>query len=150
MPASLARLIVRRRRLVLVIAIVFMAVAGAFGGSVAKNLSNGGFDDPNAESTKARTFIDANFGGGSPNLVLLVTAADGNVSSAASTAAGRALTAELARQPGVSGVGSYWSLQAPPLASTKGKALVLGRITGSEDVVRTASRTCLRRSAAPG
>ena len=42
-----------------------MAVAGAFGGSVAKNLSNGGFDDPNAESSKARAFIDANFGGGS-------------------------------------------------------------------------------------
>ena len=97
MPASLARLIVRRRRLVLVIAIVFMAVAGAFGGSVAKNLSNGGFDDPNAESSKSRTFIDANFGGGSPDLVLLVTAVDGDVNSAASTAAGSALTAELAR-----------------------------------------------------
>ena len=137
MPASLARLIVRRRRLVLVLAVLFMGVAGAFGGSVAKNLSNGGFDDPHAESSKARAFVDANFGGGSPNLVLLATARDGHVDSAASAAAGTALTVELASQPGVTGVATYWSLQAPPLASTKGdRALVLARITGSEDVVR--------------
>jgi putative drug exporter of the RND superfamily len=136
-PGSLARLIVRRRRAVLVVALLFAALAGAFGGSVAKNLSNGGFNDPNAESTAAQKIIETQFGAGSPNLVLLITALDGAVDSPTSAAAGAALTAELAAEPGVAGVASYWSLKAPPLKSKNaGEALVLARITGSEDVVR--------------
>ena len=68
---------------------------------------------PSRPSSVARRLIEANFGGGSPNLVLLATSADGNVDSAASVAAGRALTAE----PGVRGVASYWSLEAARGAS---------------------------------
>ena len=138
MPASLARLIVARRRLVLVVALILAALAGAFGGSVAKNLSNGGFDDPHAESTAARKIIEKGFGAGTPNLVLLVTAKDGSVDSPASRAAGLALTKELADASGVASPASYWSLQAPPLKSTNGtEALVLARILGDEDTVRT-------------
>ena len=138
MPLSLARIIVARRRLVLVVAITLAALAGAFGGSVAKNLSNGGFDDPHAESTAAKDLIEQRFGAGSPNLVLLVTAADGSVDSAASAAAGLALTEELSAELGVEGVASYWSLQASPLKSSSGaEALVLARISGGEDTVRT-------------
>ncbi len=137
MPASFARLIVARRRIVLVVAIVLAALAGAFGGSVAKNLSNGGFDDPTSESSAAKELIETQFGAGSPNLVLLVTAKDGSVDSPASVAAGQALTRELERESGVSGTASYWSLQAPPLKSNNGaEALVLARITGNEDTVR--------------
>ena len=137
MPASLARLIVARRRFVLIAALMVAALAGAFGGSVAKNLSNGGFNDPHAESTAAQEIVEQRFGAGTPNLVLLVTAADGSVDSAASAAAGRRLTEELAKEPGVSGTTSYWSLQAPPLKSNNGsEALVLARITGDEDAVR--------------
>ncbi len=137
MPASLARLIVRRRRGVLVVALILAAIAGAFGGSVAKNLSNGGFDDPNSESTKAREIVEKQFGAGSPNIVLLATAANKSVDSPTSAQAGAVLTKELAAEPGVSGVVSYWSLQAPPLKSNDGsKALVLARITGSADDVR--------------
>ncbi len=137
MPASLARLIVAKRRAVFILALIVTALAGAYGGSVAKNLSNGGFDDPSAESSLAKTFEEATFGAGSPNLVLLVTATDGSVDSAASARAGQALTEELSKQEGVSGVASYWSLKAPPLKSNNGKqALVLARILGSEDKVR--------------
>lgn len=137
MPGSLARLIVRRRRAVLVVALLLAALAGAFGGSVAKNLSNGGFNDPNAESTAAQRLVETQFGAGSPNLVLLVTAQDNAVDSEASAKAGLALGQELAAEPGVTGVASYWSLKAPPLKSNNGKeALVLARITGDEDTVR--------------
>ena len=137
MPISIARFIVRRRRLVLVAAIVFMAIAGTFGGSVASKLSNGGFDDPKAESSVTKTLIEDTFGGGSPNLVLLVRSASGSVDDDSATAAGLALTEELAATPGVGGVASYWTLQAPPLKSSKGdEALVLARLTGSEDDVR--------------
>ena len=134
MPISTARLIVRHRRLVLVAALVFMAVAGIFGGSVATKLSNGGFDDPKVESSLTKTLIEETFGAGSPNLVLLVRATSGSVDDPATQAAGAALTKELSEEPGVAGVASYWTLQAPPLKSTRGdQALVLARLTGTED-----------------
>lgn len=137
MPSSLARLIVAKRRAVFIFALIVTAIAGAYGGSVAKNLSNGGFNDPSAESSLAKAIEEATFGAGSPNLVLLVTAADGSVDSAASAQAGAELTNELAQQEGVSGVASYWSLKAPPLKSNNGnQALVLARILGTEDEVR--------------
>jgi putative drug exporter of the RND superfamily len=138
MRAVRAHFVVRHRRLIVLAAVAFMVIAGAFGGSVAKHLSSGGFDDPNAESTIARHLAETTFGGGSPNIVLLVTAADGSADSAASVAAGQALTARLAAEPGVVGAASYWSTQAPPLKSTKGdKALVLARLTGTQNEVRT-------------
>ncbi len=137
MPASFARFIVRRHRLVLLASLLFVIAAGAIGGSVAGKLSSGGFDDPTAESTRAHDLIEETFGTGSPNLVLLVRAPGGSVDDPAAVAAGTALTAELAKEPGVSGVASYWSLQAPPLKSRAGdQALVLARITGTEDDIR--------------
>ena len=138
MPASFARFIVRRRRSVLVAAVIFMAVAAGLGGGVAKKLSNGGFDDPSAESSRTKQLIEKTFGAGSPNLVLLARTTTGSVDDALASSNGLALTKELARTPGVSGVVSYWTLNAPPLKSNDGKqALVLARITGSEDEVRT-------------
>ena len=137
MPSSFARFIVQRRRFVLVAAVVFMAVAGSLGGSVATKLSNGGFDDPKAESSVTNALIETTFGAGSPNLVLLVRAPSGSVDDDAATVAGLALTKELAATPGVAGVASYWTLQAPPLKSNKGdEALVLARLTGTEDDIR--------------
>ncbi len=137
MPANLARYIVNHRRIVLVLGLVFVAVAGALGGNVAEKLSNGGFEDPNAESTQAKVLVENRFGGGTPNLVLLVSAADGaTVDSPATQRAALALTSELAAEPGITSVASYWSLQAPPLRSTNGRqALVLARIAGSENTV---------------
>ena len=138
MLATLARFSVRRRRLVLVLTVVFLALAAGSGGNVATRLSNGGFDDPAAESTVARDTLLRSLGTGSPNLVLLVTAEGGSVDDPSVVAAGQALTAELAAEPGVAEVASYWSLGSPPpLESADGsRALVLGRITGTDDEVR--------------
>ena len=101
MLASLARFVVRRRVVVLVAALVAMVVAGVAGGGVAKHLSGGGFDDPAAESSRARTALERTFHFRNPNLVLLVTAADGTVDSPAVAAAGQALTEQLAAEPGI-------------------------------------------------
>src|SRR6267378_2868190 len=57
----LARTIVRRRRLILVAAVVAFALSGMLGGDVASKLSSGGFEDPGAESTKAQQYLDAHF-----------------------------------------------------------------------------------------
>jgi RND superfamily putative drug exporter len=137
MLSRLGRFAVRRRRTVLVAAAVLFAVAGSFGGSVAEHLSSGGFGDPGSESFKADAQLLRTFGTGTPNLILLVTAEDGSVDDPAVAAAGVALTEELAREPGVTNVMSYWTLDdAPPLRSDGGnRALVLARIEGTQDQV---------------
>jgi RND superfamily putative drug exporter len=127
--------VVRRRAAVLAVSVLALVVAGAVGGGVATHLSGGGFDDPRAESTLARHTLQTLFGARDPNLVLLVTARDGSVDSPPVAAAGSALNAQLAAEPGVTSAVSYWSLGAPPpLRSTDGRqALVLATIGGSDD-----------------
>jgi putative drug exporter of the RND superfamily len=137
MLTRLAQFTVRRRRRVLLGTLVAFLLAGAVGGGVAERLSSGGFEDPTAESTEAQRLVDETFGNGTPNLVLLVTADNGNVDELASADAGRALTAEVAQLPGIDQAVSYWTLgNAPPLKSTVGhQAIVLARIAGDEDAV---------------
>ena len=132
----LASFAIRRRRLILVLAAVTFAVAGAVGGGVAKELSSGGFSDPGAESTKAEDALLDEFGAGSPNFILLVTATGGRtVDDPAVVAEGLAITAELAAEDGLTNVVSYWSAgNAPPLRNeASSRALVLARIEGSDD-----------------
>jgi RND superfamily putative drug exporter len=137
MLGSLARFVVRRRVAVLVAAVLAMVVAGVVGGGVASHLSGGGFDDPGAESSAAKRALTHSFGAQTPNLVLLVTSADGSVDSPAAAAAGLALTQELAAQPDISQATSYWALGSPPpLRSNDGRrALVLATIGGTDDQV---------------
>ena len=90
--------LVRRRRLVWVGAVVFVAVAGALGGGVADRLSTGGFTDPESESTKAADLLRDEFGQQNPNLVMVVTAQRGTVDDPDNAAAGVALTQRLTQE----------------------------------------------------
>src|SRR5262249_39488982 len=139
MVARLARFVVRRRWAVLAGTIVFILLAGAVGGGVASRLSSGGFQNPNAESTKAENLVADHFHAGDPNLVFLVTAKGGKtVNDAAVTAKGNELTRKLAAEPDVAQAQSYWSLGSPPPLRSKDSrsALVLVRIPGSQDHIR--------------
>jgi RND superfamily putative drug exporter len=137
MLTRLANLATRRSRLVLVVAVLFVALAGALGGGVADSLTAGGFDDPATESARAEEVLAQKFDTGVPNLVLVASAPDGDVDSPAAAEAGQALTDELAAEPGVTDVVSYWSEgNAPPLRSDDGsRALVIARIEGDDDQV---------------
>ena len=137
MLGALGRFVVRRRVAVLVAALLGMVVAGAVGGGVAQHLTGGGFEDPGAESTRAREVLEQEFGARNPNIVLLVTSADGSVDSPAAATAGAALTDELGAEAGVTQAVSYWSLGSPPpLRSNDGRqALVLATIDGTEDEI---------------
>ncbi len=143
MLGRLARFTVERRRLTLVAAVIVFLVSGALGGDVAAHLSTGGFEDPTSESFQADQALLDRFGVGVPNVVLLVTADDPGTGDQPAVNrpdvadAGSALTARLAAEPGVTDVASYWSLgQLPPLRNDDGtRALVLARLTGSEDEV---------------
>ncbi|MCU1452393.1 MAG: Integral rane protein, partial [Acidimicrobiales bacterium] len=139
MLQRIATFTVQRRRLVLVGALVLFVLAGAFGGSVAKRLSSGGFDNPASEAAQAKATLASRFHTGSPNLVLLVDASGrGSVDSAPVATAGRALGARLAREHGVADVASYWSLGSPPQlrSNDKRQALIVARITGDQNEVR--------------
>ncbi|HEX8802906.1 MAG TPA: MMPL family transporter [Acidimicrobiales bacterium] len=135
MLTRFARIATTRTRLVLVGALVLVVVAGALGGGVADALVSGGFEDPASPSSRADDLLDERFGTGVPNVVLLVTAEEGDVDDPAVARAGRALTDELAAEPDVTGVVSYWSEDgAPPLRTEDGRrALVVGRIDAPDD-----------------
>ena len=130
--ARLAPVLVARRRLVLVLAALFLALAGALGGGVAQELSAGGFADPDQESERAAVALDQRFGTGPSNFLLLVSTPRG---ASAYDAQGRALTAELAAVPGVKDVVSYWTAgHAPSMAARDGRhAVVLARLIGGQD-----------------
>jgi RND superfamily putative drug exporter len=136
---SLGAFLVRRRKWVLVAALVFFVAAGAYGGDVSKSLTTGGFSEESAESSQALRYLDDTLHQGTPNVVLLVTptVAGTSVDDPAIVAAGQAITAELGGHEHMSQAQSYWSLgSAPPLRSTAGdNALVLGHLDGTEDEV---------------
>ena len=82
--------VARRAKLLLTLSLLVMVGAGVLGAGAFGKLSNGGFNDPDAESTQAQQLIDSRFGG-QTNLVLLVTAKSGTVDEPAAAGAGRQL-----------------------------------------------------------
>ena len=139
----LGRWVARRRIGVLLAAAAVLAGLAPLAAGVASHLRNGGFTAPAADSTRADAVLADRFHGGAPNLVLVV-GVPGSVDDPAAVSAGRALAAQVGRDPGVLAVSSYWSTQAAgaaPLRSTDGRrALVLVRLAGDEDEVRQAAK----------
>jgi putative drug exporter of the RND superfamily len=135
MLSRLARFTVRRRRPVLVLSGLFVLAAAVIGSGAFGVLEAGGFEDPDAESTRAADALDEVFDTGDPNVALLVRSPGGSVDDAAAANAGADLTERLARVPDVADVASYWSLGSPTELrnETGDEALVLGRITTEND-----------------
>ena len=102
MLTRLGWFVVRRRRLVLSFTVLFMVVAGVVGGGAFGVLKSAGFDDPSSESSRAERILAERFGGGDPNLVLVVSSRDGaSVDDAAVAGAGTDLAARLDAIDGV-------------------------------------------------
>jgi RND superfamily putative drug exporter len=151
--ARLAGVTVRRRRRVLFVALLAFVASGAIGGGVADQLSSGGFDDPDAESTVVENVLLEEFDSGTPNVLLLVEARSGDVDDPAVAEAGVALAEELAAEQfdglSMTQVLSYWALPAGnPLASDDGRqALVLARYPGNDSQLVEASGEWIDRYA---
>lgn len=127
--------VVHHRWTIIALAVVFTALAGLFGADVQSHLKSGGFEDPRSESSRAEALLEETFGSGAPDVLLVVTAADGNVDDPAVAAAAGDLVDWIATQSNVEQVVDYWRLgNPPPLRSDGGdRALVFVRLSGSED-----------------
>ncbi|MFF1506104.1 MMPL family transporter [Streptomyces sp. NPDC058326] len=127
------RFVTARPRLTLLVALVLTALAVLAGGGVADRMGSGGWEDPAAESTYATKALERHFPGSQPNLLLLVDAGPAGVDAPAVAAEARRLAERLDAEPGVDGVGSYWSTGSPALRSEDGgQAVIAARIAGEE------------------
>ncbi len=128
-------LIGRHAKLVLVIGAAFLIGAAALGSQAFGELSSGGFDDPGSESSQANALSAEHFGT-EPNLIMVAIAKDGDIGSAASQAAGQALTAALSAETGVHVTASYWTTPVPALAATDHHSgMILAVIAGDQGTV---------------
>ncbi|MFG2879233.1 MMPL family transporter [Streptomyces sp. NPDC048337] len=127
------RFVTARPRLSLLLALVVTALTVFAGGGVAERMSSGGWEDPGAQSTYATKALEREFPGSQPNLLLLVEAGSqaAGVDDPAVAAEAERLTARLAAEQGVVGVGSYWRTHLPALRSEDGRqALIAARVPG--------------------
>lgn len=137
MLTRLGRLAVRRSRAVLVgVLLTFLGLA-AYGAGAQNDLDLARWSSPGTESVRAGDVLREEFGTGNPNLALLVTARDGDVDSASTREAARALAQEVEGLPLVTDVTSYWDSDSLALRGTDGRrALVLVRLEGSATEAR--------------
>ncbi|OUC86028.1 MMPL family transporter, partial [Streptosporangium minutum] len=113
---SFGRTVYRARWSVLALGAVFAVVAGYFGLGLFGRMTDGGFDDPGAESTSAAQWSRQWFGGSSPDVVVLYThptfEADDEQFRKDVQAALRELPAEH-----VTRTSTYWTAKAGELVS---------------------------------
>ncbi|WP_328725295.1 MMPL family transporter [Streptomyces sp. NBC_00259] len=127
------RFVTARPRLSLLFALVVTALAVFAGSGVADRMGSGGWEDPEAQSTYATEVLNREFPAARPNLLLLVESGPAGVDDPAVAAEAARLTERLAREKGVTGVGSYWQTKSPALRAEDGReALIAARIEGDE------------------
>ena len=132
-PGGWTRFVTARPRLSLLVALVITALAVLAGSGVADRLGSGGWEDPDAQSTYATKALEREFPDSQPNLLLLVDSGRSSVDDPAVADQARRLTARLAGEKGVIGVGSYWQSASPGLRAKDGhEALIAAHITGDE------------------
>jgi putative drug exporter of the RND superfamily len=114
-PAPLeryGRLVARRRRIVLLLFALGLAVSGVLGSQLFDRLQSQGFDDPGSDSAAASTALADDFGVRDPVAVLAVEASVG-VDDPAAVRAATTLVADLVAEPAVTDVVSYWTSGRP-------------------------------------
>src|SRR3954447_3455774 len=76
---ALGRVMYRRRRWVVALALAFVVFAGVWGTGVFGAMTGGGFEDPNSESSKAAEVADEALGRNSADVVVLYRSDDATV-----------------------------------------------------------------------
>ncbi len=149
---SWGRVVYRRRRLVLVIALIGVAFAAAWGTGVFSKLqSSGGFTPANSQSQQSGNLATAAFGRDAGDVVVLYSSPTMSVRSPAfRTAVTRALAGLPASR--VDSVATYWSTGSPQLVSTSGReTYAVLEMAGSDDAARQSDYDAIKGElGAPG
>ncbi|WP_232847763.1 MMPL family transporter [Occultella kanbiaonis] len=130
----------RRRWPVLIGALLVLAGLVAVAAGALSSFVLNRWEAAGSESVAAQDVLREEFATGNANLILLITAVDGDVDDAAVVQSANAVADELAGEGAVGDVWSYWSLGGDvTLRSDDGaSALVLAHVTGDATEARAA------------
>jgi trehalose monomycolate/heme transporter len=144
------RVLSRRRRLTLVITLLFVAFAGAWGTGVFGKLSSGdNFTPPSSQSQREANVADQVFGRNDADVVVLYRSATMTVTDPAYR---RAVTTALNSLPraDVAKVATYWSTGSPSLVSTdRHSTYAVLQLTGADDAARHQTYDAIKNDLAP-
>ena len=125
---------VKRSKLVLLVFVITMVIAGGIGFTVLGKLDSGGYSDPNSESTKVWNYFKDNLNVRDAGVILVVDGQGKSVNDPKVVSDALALENEIQKVAGVSKTHSYWSGGNPPtLKSKDGNAAYLMIYTKSDD-----------------
>ena len=147
---TIGRLMYRRRRWVLALAVAFLGVAGVWGTGVFGKLSSGGFADPASDSVRASQLAADRLGRDDADVIMLYRSVDRTVDDPAYR---QAVTATLGALPrsAVDRVTTYWDSHAAQLVSADRKqTYAVLRLVGAEDQRKDELAAIEGRLAAPG
>ena len=134
------RLVYRRRRLILVLAVACVAFAAIWGtGVFARLQSAGGFTAPGSQSDREASLATRAFGRDAGDVVVLYTSPHAGVRSVAT---GAAITRTLDRLPRsrVESFTTYWSTRSPQFISASGRqTYAVVELAGASDAARIKS-----------
>jgi trehalose monomycolate/heme transporter len=147
---ALGRVMYRRRRWVVALAVAFLAFAGAWGTGVFGNLASGGFENPDSDSYRAARLAEQELGRDDADVIALYRSADATVDDPAYRSAVTGTLDALPRDV-VDRVTTYWDTQAPQLVSEDRRSTyAVLHLAGDEDA-RTDGLTRIEDSLdAPG
>jgi len=116
--------VARRAWAVLLAGIAVVLAAAAYGGGVFDHLSQGGFDDPASESTRAGAIEQELFGGGEIDVVAIYQAPEGSDLTVTDPAFRAAVEGALADLPSAAtdAVVPWWSGVDPSMVSADGRS----------------------------
>ncbi len=144
------RVLSRRRRLTLVITLLFVAFAGAWGTGVFGKLSSGdNFTPPSSQSQREANVADQVFGRNDADVVVLYRSATMTVTDPAYR---QAVTTALNSLPraDVAKVATYWSTGSPSLVSTdRHSTYAVLQLTGADDAARHQTYDAIKNDLTP-
>jgi uncharacterized membrane protein YdfJ with MMPL/SSD domain len=109
--------VIRLRWVLLAVAVVLIGVGAAWGGGVFDKLSSGGFDDPGSQSARAARRIEADLGGRTPDVIVLLSSDRVSVDDAAFRTPVTATVAAWRQRAEVARVVTAYDTPAPSLVS---------------------------------
>ena len=122
----LGRLITQRKKSFLLASIILAIAAGGIGSQVFTRFDSGGYSNPKSDSAKVWDYLKNTFETRDPSIVFAVNAPGSNIDDPVIVESAKRLEGQIAHEPGVERVLSYWSAgSTPTLRSKDGKSGLL-------------------------